>query len=385
MTACWGWLLVLAATGSAVRAAPVVPAARWLEMETRPARVFVHRSQGAADALVHLSIRNLSERSLRIVRARASFFEGQRPVGKSVHDGRGLGEAPLVQLPLRLSPSERLDWQALCLEGIPEGADRVRVELDVTARRGARREWRTEAVESHLEDTVPVVLRLPFEAGFWKVSQGHGCHTQHRLGGRGQEFAWDFAALGPAGQASGATRDRAWRNRDLPTFGRPVRAPATGRVVRLVNDVPDNEGARAYPRRSLLDDLAHPDWVFGNYVVLDAGEGAYVLLAHLEQGSLLVAPGQVVEAGEQIARAGNSGNSIHPHLHLHVMDRADPSDPEVRGRPASLADYLEIAIVSSPDHTDSYGRRVAVGDPPEGAVIAPMPRSEPPPLTPPPP
>lgn len=375
-------LLTLAASDSVARAGAVPAADRWLEIETRPATAFVHRSEGSADALLHVSIRNLSGRPLQLVRARASYGQEQRAVG-APGNGVRLGDASFVRLPLRLSPSERLGWQAVCLEGIPEGAQRVRIELDVGARRGARRQWRTEAIESRLEETAPVVLRLPFEAGFWKVSQGHGCRTQHRLGGRGQEFAWDFVALGPAGQASGAGRDRAWKNRDLPTFGRPVGAPAAGRVVRVVNDLPDNEGAREYPRRSLLDDLAHPDWVFGNYVVLDVGGGAYVLLAHLEQGSVLVAPGQVVEAGEQIARAGNSGNSIHPHVHVHVMDRPDPSDPEVRGRPASFADYREITVVSGGVYTDLRARHVAIGDPPEGAVVAPTPRPEPAPVTPP--
>lgn len=385
LTARLASLLTLAAAGSVARGGAALPAGRWLEIETRPATAVVHGSPGSADALLHVSIRNLSGRPLKLVRARASYFRGQGAVGAAAHGGGGLGEASFLRLPVGLSPSERLDWQAICLEGVPEGAHRVRLEFDVLARRGARRHWRTEAVESRLEETVPVVLHLPFEAGFWKVTQGHGCRTQHRLGGRGQEFAWDFVALGPAGQGSGAARDRAWKNRDLPTFGRPVRAPAAGRVVRVVNDVPDNEGAREYPRRSLLDDLAHPDWVFGNYVVLEAGKGAYVLLAHLEQGSVLVAPGQLVEAGEQIARAGNSGNSIHPHVHLHVMDRPDPSDNEVQGLPASLADYREITIVSSGPHTDYYARHVAVGDPPEGAVVAPVPRPEPPPVTPPPP
>jgi len=45
----------------------------------------------------------------------------------------------------------------------------------------------------------------------------------------------------------------------------------------------------------------------------------YVILAHLENGSLQVAPGQMVRTGDVLARCGNSGNTSVPHLHIHAQ------------------------------------------------------------------
>jgi murein DD-endopeptidase MepM/ murein hydrolase activator NlpD len=44
-----------------------------------------------------------------------------------------------------------------------------------------------------------------------------------------------------------------------------------------------------------------------------------VLLAHLRQNSLTVAPGQVIAAGDLLGRVGNSGNTSEPHLHVHAI------------------------------------------------------------------
>jgi murein DD-endopeptidase MepM/ murein hydrolase activator NlpD len=50
----------------------------------------------------------------------------------------------------------------------------------------------------------------------------------------------------------------------------------------------------------------------------------FVLLAHLQSGSIRVSVGQELADGQQIARCGNSGNSTQPHVHVQVMDDADP-------------------------------------------------------------
>ena len=65
--------------------------------------------------------------------------------------------------------------------------------------------------------------------------------------------------------------------------------------------------------------------VAGNHVVLGlAGGGPYVLLAHLQRGSVGIVHGQVVAAGEPVGRLGSSGNSTEPHVHVQAMDGRDP-------------------------------------------------------------
>ena len=66
-----------------------------------------------------------------------------------------------------------------------------------------------------------------------------------------------------------------------------------------------------------------PHWrSFGNYISIDHGDGEYSHYAHLASGSFLVREGQRVEAGQPLAKAGNSGYTLGSgggvHLHVHV-------------------------------------------------------------------
>ncbi len=59
-------------------------------------------------------------------------------------------------------------------------------------------------------------------------------------------------------------------------------------------------------------------------MILRLGEaGPYVAVAHLKKGSLRVAAGDRVGAGDQLAECGNSGNSTQPHVHLQAMTSLD--------------------------------------------------------------
>jgi murein DD-endopeptidase MepM/ murein hydrolase activator NlpD len=68
-------------------------------------------------------------------------------------------------------------------------------------------------------------------------------------------------------------------------------------------------------------ELTGPGRVLGNHIVIDLGDGAYALLAHLRRRSALVTAGQRVRAGQPLAACGNSGNSTEPHVHFQLMDR----------------------------------------------------------------
>ncbi|MGD9529798.1 M23 family metallopeptidase [Pseudonocardia sp.] len=69
----------------------------------------------------------------------------------------------------------------------------------------------------------------------------------------------------------------------------------------------------------------------GNFVVLDIGDGFYVNYAHLQPGSVRVKRGDTVRKGDVLGLVGNTGNSVAPHLHLHVMDA--PSAIVAQGLP----------------------------------------------------
>lgn len=64
---------------------------------------------------------------------------------------------------------------------------------------------------------------------------------------------------------------------------------------------------------------------YGNYIVIDHGNGLRTLYAHLK--SAQVAVGQNVQAGELIGLAGSTGNSEGPHLHFEVQYYGELQDP----------------------------------------------------------
>lgn len=67
-------------------------------------------------------------------------------------------------------------------------------------------------------------------------------------------------------------------------------------------------------------------WSWGNYVVINHGNGYTTLYAHCV--SLSASVGQSVSAGETIAFVGNTGNSFGAHLHLEIEFSGVLVDPE---------------------------------------------------------
>ena len=71
----------------------------------------------------------------------------------------------------------------------------------------------------------------------------------------------------------------------------------------------------------------------GWYIVLDGdGEDRDYVFMHLRRGSILVAAGQRVGAGQPLAQVGNTGSSSGPHLHFEIWvggwyDGGEPVDP----------------------------------------------------------
>jgi murein DD-endopeptidase MepM/ murein hydrolase activator NlpD len=55
-----------------------------------------------------------------------------------------------------------------------------------------------------------------------------------------------------------------------------------------------------------------------------SGPGWLTAISLLRPGSIAVAVGDHVVAGQPLARLGNSGNSIAPHLHFGLLDGPDP-------------------------------------------------------------
>ena len=157
-----------------------------------------------------------------------------------------------------------------------------------------------------------VVLDLPVR-GLWLA--GHAGASEITNGHWVNRYAIDILKLGADGRMyRGSDKEVT----DFYSYDEPVYAPADGRVTEIENEIEsDVLGSR---------DRENPG---GNYIIIDIGKDKYVYLAHLRKGSVLVEPGEFVESGTLIGRIGNSGNSTHPHLHMHVQSKPS-SDREGR-------------------------------------------------------
>jgi hypothetical protein len=154
----------------------------------------------------------------------------------------------------------------------------------------------------------------------------HGIHTY------GQTYAIDLVYDPPgAARPEGSWRSPASRADEFPGFGQPVFAAAAGRVVRVRQGQRDHWSRTSTPAliylvvEGMVRELLGAGRVVGNHIVIDMGDNHYALYAHLRRNSATVRPGDVVEAGRQIASCGNSGNSTEPHLHFQIMDRSWPT------------------------------------------------------------
>jgi murein DD-endopeptidase MepM/ murein hydrolase activator NlpD len=163
----------------------------------------------------------------------------------------------------------------------------------------------------------PVVMQIPFE-GRWKaLGTGPSVARNHHLAARDQWFATDFVRVGGT------------------SLGSRILAPVDGVVSYVEDGRPDKPA-----RRWIQKDLANPA---GNYVSLqvEGRENAFVILAHLKEGSITVRAGETVRAGDTIGRCGNSGNTSVPHLHIHAQPAGRFAAGSVWGIPTLFAGRVQ--------------------------------------------
>jgi murein DD-endopeptidase MepM/ murein hydrolase activator NlpD len=126
----------------------------------------------------------------------------------------------------------------------------------------------------------------PFE-GRWRVVTGgrHRLTNYHHGTQPNQTLAVDFVIDGP---------------RDA-SMGQPLFAPVSGVVVQAVGHFRQGDEPAG-----------------GNEIAIQTDEGVLVTLAHLATDSVLVAEGDRIQAGQEIAAVGNTGNADEAHLHIQA-------------------------------------------------------------------
>ena len=148
-------------------------------------------------------------------------------------------------------------------------------------------------------------LTFPLKGGTFYVAQGGSTKIiNHHLISEPQQYGLDMVKLYPVGNRARGMYPRKLER--YAVYGQEVYSPCDGLVTAAVDGLPDH-----IPPEADKINLA------GNYVLLYK-DGYKILLAHLQQSSVVVQAGDMVKEGQLLGRVGNSGNTSEPHLHIHV-------------------------------------------------------------------
>ncbi len=160
------------------------------------------------------------------------------------------------------------------------------------------------------QTAVAQTLQLPFQ-GTWAALQGPPCPNSgnHHCSTPNQQFAYDFVAV-------------AGFNHPVSCIGRPLFSPTGGQVVSALDMYPNYAVPNMHPA--------------GNHVVIQRSPNEFILMAHFSPGTISVAVGQQVTAGQQVGLCGNSGQSTFPHLHIHMQPTVDVLNFGTPGMPMNF-------------------------------------------------
>jgi murein DD-endopeptidase MepM/ murein hydrolase activator NlpD len=261
------------------------------------------------------------------------------------------GGKPVLAATRTLAPGESLylPHQVFAFPGRP---DLVRITVDYEGATGD-----TVATLPLRHGTVAGHYRFPLH-GRWVAGAGSTLHGHHRWVVP-EEFAFDLVRYGASGSTYGGDGTRVT---DYYAYAQPVFATADGEVVAKLDILPDNIAAMRRPGETLAHYMqrllagqdallaAGTQAIAGNHVVVRHAEGVYSFYGHLRPGSVGVAAGDRVKAGQALGAVGTSGNSTEPHLHFHLCDAPDPL--QCAGLPVAFDD-VEIPVSEGPRQIQS--------------------------------
>jgi len=180
------------------------------------------------------------------------------------------------------------------------------------------RDFSYPAGKLRISPDAPPVLRPPLEGEGWLASNAPPGPTSHvnaivGIDGRlqaAERWAADWIQIDPSGRIySGERTDpSSWFG-----YGDPIIAAKKGVVTEARDGMPDQPPG-AMPTNLSFGELP------GNYVSVRMKGGYSAVYAHLKPGSVDVEVGDEVRTGQTLGLLGNSGASLAPHLHFHVVN-----------------------------------------------------------------
>jgi len=356
-------MIVLAAASLAV---PARAAADSHQEQITPVLLAVHDapmaftgSDGRTHLVYELWMTNFSSGDTRVERV------------EMLGDGTPMGTLDAAALATRLQPAGRRDASVTIAPSgtsllfvhhiLPAGAATPaqlshRVVAHVDAAPPGMQEMTLPGGEVAVDQKMPVVVGPPLRGDRFIAADSCCDATRHTraalpVDGRvrlAQRFAVDWEQLDQAGRIYEGPRENV---KSYTIFGAEALAVADATVASVIDGLPEQTPGQ-YPTNI---PIAQAD---GNSVILDLGGGRFALYAHLQPGSLKVKQGERVRRGQVLGLVGNTGNSLAPHLHFHVMDGPSPLDSN--GLPY-LIDAFEV-VGHSPG-TEAFDAAEADGTP----------------------
>jgi murein DD-endopeptidase MepM/ murein hydrolase activator NlpD len=210
-------------------------------------------------------------------------------------------------------------------------------QLSERARHDAARAKEARAAADHAQQ---VVQAVPLDAARTAMHDAQAGVDAAQAAVEAAQAALDAAQAG---------QDDSGMATDLPDFSALLDGSAWVNPVR--GPITDVFGPR--PSRPLGTALFHPGddigaacgtWIvaassgtvidtgpfsgYGNWVVIDHGDGVHTVYGHIMDGGTAVSVGERVETGQPIARVGSTGLSTGCHLHLEVRVNGEQIDPQ---------------------------------------------------------
>lgn len=308
-----------------------------------------------------LTVSNHGKSTLRLSEIELSVFDSaNRLVVRKTVNSDGLAPGVEIVAPPLLTPGETIDvfnpfysfsddtpihhmhyvFRYLREDNEEERAkNRHRLPMD--------HDLEVEAAVTPQDYKAKTSLILPL-AGRVFIWEGHDFYAHHRrvplhaanvqklgIHANANRYGSDLLIIDEQGRMY---HDDPYNKRNYYTYGVPIYAPGTGRVVSSANNVPDNEFQGKYITSPELPAGADPD--LGNYVLIDHGNGEFSIFPHMMPGSVRVKAAQTVQQGEIIGQVGFSGDAIFPHVHYSLL--AGPDIHRSESLPAYFAQFRRL-------------------------------------------
>ena len=315
-----------------------------ISVQTLPERALVAADANGQSLSVDLVIENRSNEALDLDEVRISVFDrAGKLVLRRFIDGNGtrpsIRTADVPEIPAGGRTMIFNPFQ----EFAPDvDLHTVRFDLSLSSKDGSRVFAESATIHPEVYRSKARLI-LPIKSRMI-VYDGHDFYAHHRrwdstipmlqqLGFHTNfmRYSYDFVPVDDDGNMSSGAEEK---NENWFGFGQPVRAVADGVIAAVHDSEPDD---RTFDPATIATD--GPMKIWGNYLVIDHGNGEFSLYGHIQKGSSRVTKGQRVRRGDVVAAIGAAGSSKFPHLHYELQTGVDT---DAEGLPSSFENFDRI-------------------------------------------